>query len=91
MLWPHTLDQLIQFMTHMNEANSFIQFTHEYNQEEIVFLDIVVVYKDKNHLTDTLHKRTHIKPTNKQLYVREDCKGVTIGEATNKLKKRTIL
>ena len=71
MLWPHTLDQLIQFMTHMNEANGSIQFTHEYNQEEIVFLD-VVVYKDKNHPTDTLHTRTHIKPTNKQLYVRED-------------------
>ena len=94
MIWPHSLKDLQCFIAHMNRANRSIQFTHEYSQEEIVFLD-VVVYKDttKDKSTNTLHTRTHIKPTNKQLYVREDSyhppgtgKGVTIGEAIRFLR-----
>ena len=88
------MDELKQFMTHMNEANSSIQFTHEYSQEEIVFLD-VVVYKETKDTTNTLHTRTHIKPTNKQLYVREDSyhppgtsKDVAIGEAIRYLRTK---
>ena len=80
----------------MNRANGSIQFTYEKSQSEAVFLD-VVMYKVKNRDTDddtyTLNVRTHIKPTNKQLYVREDSyhppgttKGVTIGEAIRYLR-----
>ena len=92
MVWPHSLEDLQKFITHMNNANNSIQFTHEFSQEEIVFLD-VVVYKDSTNSNSTLHTRTHIKPTNKQLYVREDsyhppgtCKGVAVGEAIRFLK-----
>ena len=74
-------------MVFMNQANSSIKFTHESSQEEVVFLD-VVVYKETKQDDTTLHKRTHIKPTNKQLYIREDSyhppgtgKGLAISEA----------
>ena len=76
----------------MNRANGSIQFTYEKSQSETVFLD-VVTYKVKNCNTDddtsTLNVRTHIKPTNKQLYVCEDSyhppgttKGVTLGDTS---------
>ena len=72
------------------------QFIYEKSQSEAVFLD-VVTYKIKNSTVDddtyTLNVRTHIKLTNKQLYVREDSyhppgttKGVTIGEAIRYLR-----
>ena len=92
MVWPHSLKDLQRFITHMNNANGSIQFTHEFSQEEIVFLD-VVVYKDSKNNNSTLHMRTHIKPTNKQLYVREGSyhppgtsKGVAVGEAIRFLR-----
>ena len=96
MLWPHSEEELIRFIQHMNRANRSIQFTYEKSQSEAVFLD-VVTYKVKDHNTTddtyTLNVRTHIKPTNKQLYVREDSyhppgttKGVTIGEAIRYLR-----
>ena len=74
----------------MNSANSSIQFTHEKSLTETVFLD-TVVYKNKDN--NKLSVRTYIKPTNKQLYVREDSyhppgttTGVTIGEAIRYLR-----
>ena len=72
-IWPHSKSELKQFIEHMNRANSSIQFTYESSQEQAVFLD-VVVYKDKetNNENKTLHTRTHITPTNKQLYIRQD-------------------
>ena len=99
MLWPHSEEELIRFIQHMNRENKSIQFTYEKSQSEIVFLD-VVVYKAKRcteaapeDSTHILNVRTHIKPTNKQLYVREDSyhppgttKGVTIGEAIRYLR-----
>ena len=101
MLWPHSEEELVRFIQHMNRANGSIQFTYEKSQSEEVFLD-VVTYKVKNRDTDddtyTLNVRTHIKTTNKQLYVREDSyhppgttKGVTIGEAIRYLITKEIL
>ena len=96
MIWPHSEDELTHFIEHMNQANRSIQFTHEKHQEEIVFLD-VVVYKHNKPIepadTCTLHTKTHVKPTNKQLYVRHDSyhpmgtgKGITVGEAIRYLR-----
>lgn len=75
----------------MNSANSSIKFTHEYSQQEVVFLDVVVHKKAEHRDDDTLQTRMHIKPTNK-LYVRHDSyhppgtdKGVTIGKAVRYL------
>ena len=66
--------------------------SHESSQDEVVFLD-VVVYKETKQNDTTLHTRTHIKPTNKQLYIRKDSyhppgtgKGLAIGEAIRYLR-----
>ena len=95
MVWPHSEEELDQFLTHMNRANESIQFTSEKSTKEIVFLD-VTVYKEKNKTdnnsrdvdTCTLQTKTYIKPTNKQLYVRKGSyhpkgtdKDITVGEA----------
>ena len=93
MIWPHSKEDLDKFMVHMNKASHSIKFTHESSQEEVVFLD-VVVYKDTTKQDNTtLHTKTHIKPTNKQLYIREDSyhppgtgKGLAIGEAIRYLR-----
>ena len=95
MIWPHSPSELDNFITHMNSANPSIQFTHKKDSQEITFLDVTVYKKacpdDNNQCT--LQFKTHIKTTNKQLYVREDShhppgttKGVTIGEAIRYLR-----
>ena len=96
-IWQHSEKDLQEFITHMNRANRSIQFTHEKSQKDIAFLD-VVVYKSTTADQDednsiTLNEKTHIKPTNKQLYVRNDSyhppgtgKGITIGEAIRYLR-----
>ena len=94
MLWPYSEEELIRFMEHMNRENESIQFTYEKSQSEIVFSDVIVYEVKKSSETapedgtHILNVRTHIKPTNKQLYICEDSyhppdttKGVTIGEA----------
>ena len=95
MIWQHS-EELKEFLEHMNRANKSIQFTHEKSQQEIVFLDVTVYKGTTEHQdqgTSILNVKTHIKPTNKQLYVREDSyhppstgKGVTIGEAIRYLR-----
>ena len=96
-IWQHSERDLQNFITHMNRANRSIQFTHEKSQKDIVFLD-VVVYKSTTtgHSGDnniTLNVKTHVKPTNKQLYVRNESyhppgtgKGITVGEAIRYLR-----
>ena len=73
MIWPHSEEELDKFITHMNNQNKSIQFTYEKNLTEITFLDVIV--SKQNDQTDTdspikLSTRTHIKNTNKQLYVK---------------------
>ena len=92
-IWPHSEMNLNNFIAHMNSANSSIKFTHKYSQQEVVFLDVVVYKKAEHHNGNTLQARTHIKPTNKQLYIRHDSyhplgtgKGVIIDEAVRYLR-----
>ena len=89
LIFPYPESDLAEFMQHMNSANKAIQFTHEYSQSEVTFLD-VTVYKNG---TNRLQVKTFIKPTNKQLYVRYDShhppgttKGIAIGEAMRFLR-----
>ena len=95
LLWPHSEEELDQFITHMNGANSSIQFTFEKSQKQITFLDVEVYQQTKPDQLDqcTLETKTHIKTTNKQLYVRQDSyhppgtgKGITIGETIRYLR-----
>ena len=82
--------QLSEFITHMNNQNPSIQFTHEHSREEITFLD-VTVYRDR--AGNNLQVRTYIKPTNRQLYISNTShhppgatKGVALGEAIRYLR-----
>jgi len=75
----------------MNNQNPSIQFTHEHSTQEITFLD-VTVYKKK----DKFQVKTYIKPTNKQLYIKNNSyhppgatKGVALGEAIRYLRTNT--
>ena len=80
----------------MNKVNKSIQFTLEKSQQEIVFLDVRVYKETTEHQdqdTPNLNVKTHIKPTNKQLYIRDDLyhppgtgKGVTTGQAIRYLR-----
>ncbi|XP_065909345.1 uncharacterized protein [Dysidea avara] len=79
-----TQEELEDFLQYMNRANPNIRFTHEKSQTSITFLDATLYKKGYS----TLQYKTHIKPTNKQLYVRYNSyhppgtfKGVITGEA----------
>jgi len=83
--------QLEELITHMNQQNASIKFTHEYSKEEITFLD-VTVYRDLKR-SDKLQVKTFIKPTNKQLYISNSSyhppgatRGVAFGEALRYLR-----
>ena len=80
-----TQDELEEFLSHMNRANPTIKFTHEKSQTSITFLDVTLYKKDDS---PTLQYKTHIKATNKQLYVKYNShhppgtfKGIITGEA----------
>jgi len=86
--------QLVELISHMNNQNESIQFTHEYSKEEITFLD-VTVYKDPKR-SEKFQVKTFIKPTNKQLYISNSSyhppgatKGVAFGEALRYLRTNT--
>ena len=68
-IWTGTHEGLDKFMTDLNTVHPTIKFTHEKSDTELTFLD-VTVYKGPQFLeTGRLDVRTHIKPTNKQLYI----------------------
>ena len=58
-------------MTEINKLHNTIKFTHEINNTELTFLDVTLYKGTRFHSRNILDIRTHIKPTNKQLYVHE--------------------
>ena len=98
MTWPFSEEELNWFMAHMNRTNKSIKFTNEKHQNEITFLDVTVYKKTKPQQPNkcTLQTSTHVKPTNKQLYVRQDSyhppgtsKDIIIGEAKGFLQSNS--
>jgi hypothetical protein len=69
-VWTGTNAQLDRFMTNINRVHPTIKFTHEQNMQELTFLD-VTTYKGPDFATSGILdvKKTHIKPTDKQLYI----------------------
>lgn len=68
-IWTGSQAQLTTFITQINQVHETIKFTYEQSNTELTFLD-VTVYKGPNfEETGILDVKTHIKPTNKQLYV----------------------
>src|SRR5271156_5388276 len=41
-VWTHDLDNFVKFVKHLNSINSNIKFTSNYNDSDIVFLDLKV-------------------------------------------------
>ena len=56
-------------MEQINQIHDTIKFTYEASNTEVTFLDVTVYKGEKFTSTGILDVRTHIKPTNKQLYV----------------------
>lgn len=92
-IWPHSKSSSSIWTRQINPYNSHTKAVRN-KQSSWTSLST----NDENK---TLHTRTHIKPTNKQLYIREDSyhppgtgKGVTVGEAIipmYELRIQTIL
>ena len=68
-IWNGSEAEFKSYMETINALHSTIKFTHECSAHEITFLD-VTLYKGSRFLQNgILDVKTHIKPTNKQLYV----------------------
>ena len=61
--------QFTKFMDEINKLHSTIKFTHEVSKIELVFLDVTVDKGNRFKQKNILDTRTHIKSTNKQLYI----------------------
>ena len=78
-LWPHSITELNNFVTALNNYHTFIKFTFECNHTKITFLDINIFKGSDFELTGKLDVETHIKPvethikpTNRQAYIHTD-------------------
>ena len=58
-----------KFMSDINQIHSTIKFTYEISDTELTFLDVTLYKGERFKSTDMLDLKTHIKATNKQLYV----------------------
>ena len=69
LIWTGSQQQLDEFMGKINSHHRTIKFTHETSENEATFLDVTAYKGEKFQTTGILDVKTHIKPTNKQLYV----------------------
>jgi hypothetical protein len=59
-VWPHGKDQLDEFLHHLNNQRSSIQFTMEFeNEGSIPFLDVLVERREEGMLTLVYRKPTY--------------------------------
>ena len=68
-IWTGSKDEFNTFMTKINQIHKTIKFTFELHETELTFLDITLYKGKRFHEKQILDMRTHIKPTNKQLYI----------------------
>ena len=77
LIWKRFIDDVFiiwtgEFTTYIGTANtlhSTIKFTYKVSKHEPTFLDSTVYKRTRFKDLNILDTRTHIKPTNKQLYV----------------------
>ena len=68
-IWTGSQSELTEFIKKANETHETIKFTFEVSETSLTFLD-TTVYKGPTFTeSNILDIRTHIKVTNKQLYV----------------------
>ncbi len=92
-VWTGTKEEFLTFMNRINTVHSTIKFTYEISETEITFLDITLYKGTRFQTKGILDIRTHIKPTNKQLYVHATSyhpastgKSITIGETNRYIR-----
>ena len=68
-IWTGSKPEFITFMTKINQIHNTIKFTYEVSETELTFLDITLYKGERFDTSQLLDVRTHIKPTNKQLYI----------------------
>ena len=90
-LWPHSITELNNFITALNNYHTLIKFTFECNHTKITFLVINNFKGPDFELTGKLDVETYIKPS--QAYIHADShhppgtsKGVAIGEMKRYLR-----
>ena len=68
-IWTGSTSEFTTYMTKINQIHRTIKFTYELNERELTFLDVILYKCDRFNHDHILDIRTHIKSTNKQLYV----------------------
>ena len=60
-IWPGTVEELEDFLNHMNNQSPHIKFTSSYNSDtkNVPFLDILVSLEEGKITTDLYKKETH--------------------------------
>ena len=93
LVWIGTEEELKTYLEDINRVHRTIQFTCELSHTEINFLDTTLYKGPRFKREGILDIKTHIKPTNKQLYVHASSyhppgtrKGIAIGEAKRYLR-----
>ena len=96
LIWLGSADQLTKFLNDINQVHPTIKFTYEQSTRELTFLDVTIYKGPQFRVTNTLDVKTHIKPTNKQLYVHSTSyhptsvkKAISRGEAVRYLRSNT--
>lgn len=67
--WKGSISEFEEFAAAINTIHDTIKFTHEVSETEVVFLDLTLYKGQRFANSGILDVKTHIKPTNKQLYV----------------------
>ena len=68
-IWTGSNEEFKEFMSKINQIHPTIKFTHEISDTKLAFLDITLYKGERFKSTNILDLKTHIKGTNKQLYV----------------------
>ena len=67
-IWKGSVQQLENFITHLNNTHASIKFTAEYSKSKIDFLDVTVIKDAKGYLSTDVYQ----KPTNTHNYLNRD-------------------
>ena len=93
LIWKGSQTEFSEFLEEINTLHNTIKFTSECSETEINFLDTTLYKGNRYTQTGILDIKTHIKHTNKQLYVHatsyhpRGCKnGIVVGEAKRYLR-----
>ena len=68
-IWTGSKTEFTTYMNKLNKVHNTIKFTHEISDKELIFLDVILYKDNRFQEKNILDIRTHIKPTNKQLYI----------------------